>query len=139
MANVTNLTNIVRNRVANIRKGSVPAFYNEFFEPVVQNVAAAVETEISGLVGELVTALGFGSKAGKTQELCGQSITSVIRWMAKKGWSFEEAKECLVAAGVVISDTTIRCQLAVDENGTPVRGKPARITKEQAADLLALV
>ena len=96
---------------------------------------------IDAMADEIVAALrgkkGKNSKKSATERstVFGHSAVSVIRWMAKRGWDFETAAAAIRAAGCNVSDITIRCQLAVDENGVPVRGTPAKLSKEQAAML----
>lgn len=65
--------------------------------------------------------------------LFGQSVTAVIRWMGKEGWTFAEAKEALERVKVSIAEATIRAQLLAGRQGK--RGAPAELSEKQVAEL----
>ncbi len=66
----------------------------------------------------------------------GWSVTAVLRWMGKAKWSSKQARKVLNAHGCAdISDATISAQLPAGRKG--LRGDPAKLTPEQAAQLEA--
>lgn len=58
------------------------------------------------------------------------SPCAVIRWCRAQGWDFAKTKAALAGVGVVVSDTTIRCQLAPKR-----KGEPAELSKDQIKQL----
>jgi SPP1 gp7 family putative phage head morphogenesis protein len=62
-----------------------------------------------------------------------QSPTAIVRALGKQGYSFDEAKRALAAAGLDAGDATIRTQLNAGKKGQ--RGDPAQLTEAQIAFL----
>ena len=60
----------------------------------------------------------------------GHKLTSVIRWMGKEGWKFDEARKAMDGLEIAVADATIRCQLTAGKNGK--RGNPAALSPAQA-------
>lgn len=69
----------------------------------------------------------------KRQTLLGFPATSVVRWMGKNGWQFEEAQQVIRALECPIADATIRIQLRAGEKGE--RGAPANLSKKDCKKL----
>ena len=99
---------------------------------------ASVLEGLESLVDAMFVSLGFADKPvresgesgkGNRYTIFGKSVTSVLRWMGKQGWEFEDARKAVRSAGCECSDVTIRIQLLAGADGK--RGKPARLTKEQ--------
>ena len=75
-------------------------------------------------------------KTGKRASIFGHSVTAVLRWMGKEGWSFDDAAVAVeTLAEKRFSDTTIRIQLRAGKAGE--RGAPAPIDSKQRAKLIA--
>jgi len=67
-------------------------------------------------------------------KVLGRSAASVIRWMGKAGWNFEDAGVALATLGAAkISDTTIRCQLIAGKKGE--RGGAPELTRGEIRTL----
>lgn len=69
----------------------------------------------------------------KRTKLFGYPITSILRWMGKEKWSFQEARNSMDALEVDVADATIRAQLRAGKLGE--RGEPADLTEEQINSL----
>lgn len=70
---------------------------------------------------------------GKRDLFFGHPATSVIRWMGKEGWSFEDAQKVLAHHNISVAGGTIRTQLLCGRKG--MRGDPAKLSKAQIAEL----
>lgn len=71
------------------------------------------------------------------------SATSVIRWMASKGWKFEDIVAVLEQVDAEkVKDVTVRIQMSAGkkfkETGESAHGAPAEITAKEAKELNAL-
>lgn len=67
-------------------------------------------------------------------EMFGHAVTSVIRWMGKQGWTFEQAREALELHDCErVNDTTVKIQLAAGRKGD--RGPAADLTEKQVSML----
>jgi len=63
-------------------------------------------------------------------------VTSVLRWMGKNGFSFEQARKALSSVQCdEVNDTTLRIQLAAGAKGQ--RGEPAPLTTTEANAITA--
>jgi hypothetical protein len=74
---------------------------------------------------------------GKRDLFFGHPVTSVIRWMGKQAWSFDDAQKALTHHNISVAAGTIRTQLLCGRKG--MRGVPAKLSKEQIADLNKIV
>ena len=71
----------------------------------------------------------------KRKKIFEYSVTSVLIWMGKHDWTFEDAKAVLEHLGIHTADITIRVNLNAG-NGTGCdRGPAAKLTKAEAAEL----
>jgi hypothetical protein len=70
------------------------------------------------------------SKPAGSMFIFGQSVTSVLRWMGKDGFTFEEAKAALKTGKVskMPADGTISIQIGAGKRGE--RGEPAKLSAE---------
>jgi hypothetical protein len=59
----------------------------------------------------------------------GHAVTSVIRWMGKQDWTFEQVKQAMSDHNVSVAGGTIKTQLNAGRKGK--RGEPADLTKKQ--------
>lgn len=75
----------------------------------------------------------YRSKESKRSKLYDHPITSIIRWMGKEGWKFDEAKAAFTRLDISVADGTIRTQLRSGVRGD--RGEPAPLTEDQADKL----
>jgi hypothetical protein len=62
----------------------------------------------------------------------GHAVTSVIRWMAKDGWTFEEVQAVMGKNKISVADGTIKTQLGRGRRG---KGDPADLSKKQILQL----
>lgn len=103
----------------------------------------AKETEVAatkeekGTKGKKAAAKGKpekkGDSPGRGYRIGEHSSTSVIHWMARKGFEFDDAKKVLKHYKITeISDSNLKSRLAV---GKSDRGKPATLSKEEAATI----
>jgi SPP1 gp7 family putative phage head morphogenesis protein len=60
-----------------------------------------------------------------------QSSTAIARALGQKGYSFDEARKAIDAAGLSMTDATLRTQLGAGRKGQ--RGDPATLTDQQWA------
>lgn len=127
----TNMRDIINERMISLATHAAGRALSKEVDPV----NTVVSEEADKLFDELAAAIGFGTNR-KQQKLGNHSATSVVRWMGKKEWTFEEARAALNGVGIYLSDTTIRLQLLAGERGE--RGKPARLGKEEQALLASL-
>lgn len=61
------------------------------------------------------------------------SVTSVLRWMGREGWTFADAQTVLTTMNAMPADNTARIQLHAGKKGE--RGEPAPLTKNQIKEL----
>lgn len=75
---------------------------------------------------------------GKGYRILGHSSTSVIHWMAGKGYGFDEAKKVLSKFKITeISDENLKARLSVGRNKD--RAKPANLSKDEVAQLKKII
>lgn len=79
------------------------------------------------------TAKAASGGNGNRVDLFGHSVTSVVRWMGKSGWSFEAARKALDNLGASCADATLKIQLAAGAKGQ--RGDPAELSGAQQKEL----
>ncbi len=74
------------------------------------------------------------AKKGTTRDtLFGYPVTSVIRWMGKDCWGWDEAKTALSMLKVRVADATIHAQLRAGKKGE--RGPPAPLNSSEEKKL----
>lgn len=73
---------------------------------------------------------------GKCGGVLGFAVTAVIRALGKHGVTKAQVVAIMAAKKVEVSPTTVQIQVCAGKAGT--RGEPAKLTKEQFAELLAL-
>lgn len=78
---------------------------------------------------------GEATRAPRT-DLFGHPVSAVIRWMGKKGWSFDHARSALDNLNCSqVADGTIRTYLQAGKQG--LRGEAAALDADQEAELYA--
>ena len=79
------------------------------------------------------------TEGGTRGYIFGYSVTAVIRWCGKNGWSFKQTRRAVdhYTGGGKISDATIRAQLLGGRQPDMPRGEPAPLNEEQVAELVA--
>lgn len=103
----------------------------------IQKGTVADQDVPMGDVPSPVPAKPKGERKQVRAQLFGYSITSVLRWMGKNGWNFEDAAVVCASIGAAkIADVTIRLQLKAGKDG--LRGPAAPITPAQAKQLREL-
>ncbi len=70
-------------------------------------------------------------KVANRYTLLGKSLTSVLRWMGKHGWTVERAAEVLIANKIDCAESTLKSQIVAGANGH--RGPPAKLSKAEIA------
>lgn len=76
---------------------------------------------------------GKPKEDGKRKKIYGYPATSVIRWMGKEGFSYEEAAKVLKHFGCDTAKNTVKIQLVAGKRGE--RGDPADLTLTQEREL----
>jgi hypothetical protein len=70
------------------------------------------------------------------QTIFGHSITQVLRWMGREGWTPKQAKTVMDARGFKLTESTLRGQLWVGRSGRyDDFGKPAELTAKEIKEL----
>ncbi len=104
----------------------------------LKGLAKGAVTELDVPAGDVPSPIPNKSTKGTRKQVraqvFGYSITAVLRWMGKEGWTFEDAAVvCATIGAAKIADVTIRLQLKAGKDG--LRGPAAPITASQAKQL----
>jgi hypothetical protein len=80
---------------------------------------------------------GEAGEGRSSLKVFGYSARRVVHWMAQRGWSVDEVRKALAGLGVVFHrDKTLQTEWSGGK--TEKYGRPAPLTREQAAELEAL-
>ena len=85
----------------------------------------------------VVVRMTEGDEGGKRYSIFGFNVTSVVRWMGKDAWTFQQARRAMRKLNLPVADATLQAQLRAGHIGT--RGDPAKLTAEQVECLYALI
>ncbi len=95
----------------------------------VEDAKKKLEEKISQVVKEKE------ESPDEPQTLFSKSISSVLKWMGKEGWSYEEAKRVIDTKGFQLAPTTIRGQLWIGKSNRTKWGKSAELDEKAVKEL----